>query len=325
MPQDKVISVVFASDNVTAMPLAAAIASILLRKGPKSRLDLHVLACGISRKSRRHIESVVARLGAEQATLSWHEINGSYLRQLNRFYIRSTRPYPPASYARLLMGRILPKNLGRVIYMDTDTMTRTDLAALWEMDFGGAVALVVRDLPHDSGQAARLCETLSAEDREHYGVTRDMMYFQSGVMCIDLSRFRNGVDQEVWELMERYPQFTFPDQDALNAVLSRLHQLVDPRWNQMTAIYWYSDAASSPYDRNAYTSLLEAPYIVHFSGRPKPWEEGCRHPFANEWLAAHQQTYWAARRGTWFTKALERVPRVRRVLTKKLRRAIGAY
>ena len=318
------ISVAFASDEVTAMPLGAAIAALIQTRAEGSMLDIHVLSCGITDASRARIFEVMKSAPDGTAELSWHAITGDYAKQLERFYINSERPYPPANYARLQAGDFLPKDRKRVIYMDIDTATRKDLRPLMEIPFeGDTAALVVRDLPHDAGQMDRLLSTLSQEDIARYGVTAEAHYFQAGIMVMNLEAFRSGVVDEIADLLQRYPQLTFPDQDALNVVLSGRHQFMDPRWNQMTAIYWYDDAAASPYDQETFDQLQADPFVVHYSGRPKPWEEGSDHPWLEHWQTAFAVTPWAADRQTVFTRIRDKALRARRVLRKKVMRRLG--
>lgn len=318
------VSVVFASDTVTAMPMTVAAAALPLAAGLATDFDVHVLSCGIPAVARQRFERTLADLGEGRVQSFWHEIEGPRAALLRSLYTRSDRPYPPAAYARLLAGEVLPAGLDRVIYMDSDTLALADLAGLWHEPFEGAAALVIRDLPHDSGQAERLARTLSAEDRARFGVDpAELLYFQSGVMVLDLAALRAGAAEEMLALLARYPQLTFPDQDALNIVFARRCRAVDPRWNSMAAVYWSGDPAAAPYDPATMAELRERPFVAHYSGRPKPWEEGCSHPLAARWEAVHARTTWADRRRTLLTRAFDRIPRARRVLGKKLRRALG--
>lgn len=323
MTEQTRITIAFASDDVTAMPMAAAIASLYLSRDAASQLDIHVLSCGISARSKDWIDTVAQRLGQPGDLLSWHDITGAEAEMLTQFYVKSERPYPPANYARLLAGQFLPADRQRVIYMDIDTIALTDLRPFWETPFDGATALVIRDLPHLSGQTDRLMATVSEADQTRYGLTADAHYFQAGILGLDLAPFRGSLVDEIRAILQRYPQLTFPDQDALNITLARKRKFVDPRWNQMTSVYWYKDGEDLPYDASVWTRLKTDPYIVHYSGRPKPWEEGCDHPLAHHWHAAHAHTPWAARRKTVLTRIVDRIPRARRVLMKKLRRSFG--
>jgi lipopolysaccharide biosynthesis glycosyltransferase len=317
------ITVAFASDDVTAMPMAAAIASLYQSRAQTTQLDIHVLGCEVSAKSKARIDEIAARMSHDEDALTWHDITGKNAELLTQFYIKSDRPYPPANYARLLAGQLIPRDRTRAIYMDIDTIALTDLRPFWETEFDGATALVIRDLPHNIGQIERLLDTVTPQDRFRYELSEDTHYFQAGVMMLDLAPFRGDLVAEITDVLQRYPNLIFPDQDALNIVLSQKRKFIDPRWNQMTSVYWYKPDEELPYDPELWAKLKVEPWIVHYSGRPKPWEDGCDHPLAQHWRAAHEQTPWIARRRTALTRIVDRIPRIRRVLVKKLRRFLG--
>lgn len=318
MPGSDHISVVLAADEIMAMPTAAAIGALAATRASRTYLDIHVLSCGISRSNRDRISG----MAGEGVQVTCHEIKGAAAAKLERLYRRSARPYPPANYARLLVGDVLPAEVRRVVYMDVDTTALTDLAPFWNTEFGDAVALVVRDLPHEAGQVQRLLATFTPEDLARYGFTADTLYFQAGVIGLDLDAFRAGIADEVFDILLRYPQLSFPDQDALNLVLARRRRLVDPRWNQMTGVYWYGEGEALPYEEDLFEALKNRPCVVHYSGRPKPWETGCDHPLAGAWRAAFARTPWAARPQTAMARARLKAARARRVLRKKLYRLL---
>ncbi len=319
------IHVAFASDTVMALPMAVAITSLLTTRAPTTRLAIHILSCGITGRARDQVTRTVARHGGGAAQLHWHDVSGAKAGLLQRLYTDSTRPYPPAAYARLLMGDLLPPEASRVIYLDIDMIVLRDLAALWREPMQDVALLAVQDLPHDSGHGDRLMQALSLADAQRFGITADYSYFQSGMLVIDLQALRNGGAAEVMRILSDYPALTFPDQDALNIVFGGVRRLVDPRWNQMSAVFWDAGAEGFPYAPETLRALREAPWIVHYSGPPKPWEKGCAHPFLSHWQAAHLLTPGAGKEGG--SPAIYRVRnkwlRVRRVLGKRIRRALS--
>lgn len=312
------ISVVFASDNVLALPLGVAIASVLNNRKPETQLDIHVLSCGITAENRKKIASQF-QTGTDQ--LIWHEIGGADMKLLQDLFTASNRPYPPAAYARLLIGRLL-KSVNRAIYLDTDVVVATDLRPLWETPFDGATLLGVRDLPDSNAHLRRLRAIVSAEDVAKYGLDQEGIYFQSGVLVFDLDAFRSSGFDELIDCLYRYPDLTFPDNDALNIVFRKRFKILDPRWNQMASVYWYKSAEESPYPSPLFDDLLHAPFVIHYSGRPKPWEEGCTHPLVDQWHKALQKSAWRRWKPTLWTRFLNRLQRAHRVLAKRLRRLL---
>lgn len=323
MADTQTIHVAFASDTVTAMPMTAAIASLLATRAQTTRLEIHVLSCGMTTTEKDRAFKTVADHGAGAANLHWHDITGANATMLTRFYTDSDRPYPPANYARLLVGEFLPADADRVIYLDIDVVALTDLAPFWNLDMTDVTALSIPDLPHTSGQPERLMGIVSEEDRARFGFDGQRPYFQAGVLMLKLAPFRTGLVDTIADVLRAYPQLTFPDQDALNITLAKEHRLIDPRWNSMTSVYWYKDGEELPYDAEMMRALQEEPFIVHYSGRPKPWEEGSTHPLAHHWQRFFEMTPWVERRRTLLTRAIDRVPRARRVLGKRLRRLLG--
>ena len=317
---DNIVSVVFTSDDVTAIPMGVAIASILKTRALETTLDFHVFSCGITRASRSKIEEIFQGLKINTATLSWHDITRENSLLLEKFFIKSDRPYPPASYARLLVGDILPQSVRKVIYLDVDMTVLTDLRPLWDYDMKGKALLAVLDLPHDRGRIERLINTLDPQERKKYAVDRTPGYFQSGMLVIDIDAFRGNFLKDISALLLKYPQLRFPDQDALNIMFATSCILIDPRWNSVSAVYWYKDPAESPYATDVLTELQERPFIIHFSGRPKPWETGCTHPLMRHWLAASDAVPWAQHQMSAAQRVGKYARRVYRVLFKKVRR-----
>jgi len=318
----KTISVAFASDDVLAMPMTVAIASLLATRAPDTMLDIHALSCGISKRSEARVRRTMAEHGKDVATLTWHPIEGARADLLQKLYTKSDRPYPPAAYARLLLGELLHASTGKVIELDSDVVATTDLGPLWDMPMDDVDVLAITDLPHDGGHDERLRRTLSPEDVRRYGLDAYHGYFQSGVLVLALGPLRAGLDRELLDLLQRYPQLTFPDQDALNVVFAARHRLIDPRWNAPTASYWYKEGDETPYPPDVMQSLRETPFIIHFSGRPKPWEPGSTHPLAHRWQTFFEMTAWTSRKRTLLTRAIDRIPRARRVIGKRLRRLL---
>jgi lipopolysaccharide biosynthesis glycosyltransferase len=312
-------AVVFSADNVVAMPLGAAIASVLAASAAPEALRLFVIDLGLTARSRRRVAAAAAAFGQ---TVAWLRPGEGEAARLAALYTRSSRDYPPSAYARLLVGRLLPDDVARVIYLDADTVALADVAALWRTPMDGALALAVADMPFRNGCVARIRRTV---DPARFALTPDHVYFQSGVMVLDLAAFRRErLDERAFDCLAACPTLTFPDQDALNIVLSGRCRLIDSRWNQMTAVFAEDALTDAPpgFDAATLAAVRTQPFVVHYSGRPKPWEPGCAHPFLGDWRAAQARTPWAGWRPTPLRRALAWLPRARRLIVKRLRRRL---
>ncbi len=95
----------------------------------------------------------------------------------------ATDRFPPIVYARLLLDRLLPPGIERVVYLDCDVMVCQPIEALYDIDMGGHPLAAVFDPFHlgiKKGHDIRTKNTpFDTGDR----------YFNSGVLLIDLPRY----------------------------------------------------------------------------------------------------------------------------------------
>jgi lipopolysaccharide biosynthesis glycosyltransferase len=191
-----------------------------------------------------------------------------------------------AIYFRLLAPILLPKDITRVIYLDSDLIVRKSLSELWSVDCGkrGIVAV------HDAGMTTHA---------RRLGIQEDE-YFNSGVMLIDLEIWRNDKihEQVIRFIIENPEKIEYPDQDGLNAVIHGDWVRVSYTWN----------AQHKPKLGEANRLIMADPHIVHFSGiGVKPWYYGIDHPFKSEYRKYRKATPWPRYRETGKPNILLRV------------------
>ncbi len=311
------ISVYFAVDNVMAVPLAVTIESILASKAPDTHLDLHVLSCGIWGTSKAAISKMVGK----RADITFHELGRDIYRRLDALWLGTARAVPPAVFARLVAGSVLPARVRRAIYLDVDIVVRRDLQPLWKEADAGAPIVAVIDLPNDR-RSASILENLSVTDRDAYDLRADTPYFSAGVLVLDIEVQRAGAETAIIEIMRRNPNLKFADQDALNAYFAGRVSLTDPRWNQMEAAYWDLAPERQPHDAEAIEQIRDDPHLIHYTGRPKPWMRGCTHPRLAEWNTAFARTPWAKSFRMPAREAATYVQRAARVGRRRLQRLV---
>jgi lipopolysaccharide biosynthesis glycosyltransferase len=173
----------------------------------------------------------------------------------------------PASYLRIISPDILPETVSRILYLDPDIIVAKSLTDLYDTDLGDCFFGAVEDL--DSGN----------ERYEPLNIPGEYGYFNTGVMLIDLDKFRSHrVSGQVIDYALAYPnRIQWADQDALNAVLYDKRLALHPRWNLQTLV-------ASRYENRSHAShveFLEAvsqPAVIHYVGGLKPWQPSYDHP-----------------------------------------------
>jgi lipopolysaccharide biosynthesis glycosyltransferase len=180
-----------------------------------------------------------------------------------------------ANYYRLMAPALLPQDVDRVIYLDSDLIVRKDLSDLWHVDLSGAPIGAVYE-PAGSMPAGKL--GLRLDD-----------YFNSGVMLVDLAHWRR-VDlgaRVVEYILQHSEKVTYWDQDGLNGVLRGHWCRIPARWN-VTHGFFQRDEL-----QGTYQDEIRDPAIVHFSGQGlKPWQYRTQHPFKSEYRMYRRQTPW---------------------------------
>ncbi len=242
--------VVCAADSAYAMPLGVMLRSALASLGPGTRLAIHVVDAGIPDVDWERIADLCRGGGTELRRVRPPADDVAGLPTWGRM--------PETTYHRLMLARLLPPEVERAIWLDCDMLVERDLTALWNVDLDGHALLAARD---------RLVPLVSSRygvrSWRSLGLRAEAAYFNSGVMVVDVGRWR---DEQVEDRAVRYlrghrDEIVFWDQEGLNAVLSDRWKEIDPRWNWPARTE--PDARSGPAE--------QGPWILHFNGMLKPW------------------------------------------------------
>jgi lipopolysaccharide biosynthesis glycosyltransferase len=151
-----------------------------------------------------------------------------------------------ANYYRLSAPRVIPKDIHKILYLDSDLMVRQSLNDLWNTDLTGHGLAAVTDLG----------EKLRAEE---LGLPVGSKYFNSGVLLVNLEFWRqHDAYKKLITFIRKSPeQLKYWDQDALNVTFANRWIELPLRWNVQHDV------------DNDYG--IPAPAIAHFCGEIKPW------------------------------------------------------
>lgn len=237
---------VLACDEAYAMPLATTLRSIVEANPTNWPLECHILTDGFSEPSKR---KVLDSLPDGAAIIHWDRVN---MDLFGDFY--TVPGVSIMTFARLLIPRVLPNTVSRVLYLDTDILVLKDLVPLWQTDLEGAVVGAVLDeadwhLKQGSGMFP--------------GVPRVKDYLNAGVLLIDLDKWRTQrISEKALEYQMRVPTSPFMDQDGINLACDGSWKRLEDRWN-------FQGHFATNVERLA---EHERPAIVHFVTGSKPWK-----------------------------------------------------
>jgi lipopolysaccharide biosynthesis glycosyltransferase len=293
-------------DQGFTMPLAVSLASLDANCGER---PVHVFIAhpGLTQVLRDKVTRTLATLTVEWVNVDEHQLQGAHFPD---FLSR-------ASLYRLLVGSVLPEDIRRVLYLDADTAVADSLSELFDTEIhDGNVVAAVRE-----AQSPWAAGPLGPPWRQ-LGLEPSSAYFNSGMMLIDLERWRSrDVGHACLDLLRRVKP-RWGDQDGLNTILENAWQELPRRWNVQSADIRGDSQAWAMWPEDVKLAVT-SPAIVHYTERDKPWKAGSQHPELNRWLGWLDETSWAgwrpepAQRGWWESLARAAVRSVRETRSRR--------
>lgn len=176
----------------------------------------------------------------------------------------TVKRYPKEMYYRLLCGEILPKKLKRILYLDPDILIINSLDELWDLDLEGYLL----------GAARHSGVTNLTTSINNIRLKTDHNYYNSGVMLIDLEKARELIKlEDINQTIEKFANvLLLPDQDILNHLYGQfIKEIPEEKWNYDARKYKsYLVKSLGEYDIHW---MMKNTSVLHFCGKPKPWEE----------------------------------------------------
>lgn len=238
------IHIAYAADANYGPYAGISIASVLSRFPREwGDLHLHLVSVGIRSRDINRIAGVVKKAACRFTVYHWQPNTPDFLWRDSKYLSRVT-------YTKLFLADILPLSVTRVIYLDCDTLTLSDISELWRL---------TRNTPLLAACPDMHLKTIIPDYNREIGIPQTAPYFNAGVLVLNLYAWRQGdIRARLIEAAKRLPHCRFYDQDLLNVVLTDQVTVLPSIWNlQLSAATPIGDAG-----------------IVHFCATGKPWRLG---------------------------------------------------
>ena len=253
------INICFATNDRYAPHAAALIASIMENKLPEDELSFHFFSDKTSPAVQNVFRQMSRQLGFQ---LTIYEMSDEQFADFPIFQGSRT------PYFRLSMHRFLPATLDKIVYLDCDMIVTTSLSELFSIDISGHYAAVVAEalkVPH---------------------LPIEYPYFNSGMMILNLGKYRNENMEEVAiKFGHEHPDWVlFADQCILNYIFKGNVICLPLKWNMVFSHHDFEKILLSngrePYPHTEYEihEAVTNPSIIHYVWKPKPWQHDCTHP-----------------------------------------------
>ena len=246
---DRPIHIALTFDDNFWAPAYATMRSVCLFTHRRQDLVFHLFHRTLTVEHEEDLLAIETEFGAR---LEWYDLDASPLFADVAERMPLNKRLSNIVYARLMIDRLLPQGVERVLYLDCDMLVRDAIEKLVEMDMLGHPIAAVRDTMGAFITGGRDLKN-----------NRDILdpadpYFNAGLVLIDVAQWRDAdiLGQLEVALREGVMERIYYDQDFLNLVFKRRWLQLPWRWNTIDA-------------RHAHEGL--DPAILHYTGEAKPW------------------------------------------------------
>ncbi|GJT96719.1 probable galacturonosyltransferase-like 3 protein [Tanacetum coccineum] len=175
----------------------------------------------------------------------------------------------PLNYARIYLSHLLPSDVNRVIYFDSDLIVVDDVVKLWEIDLNDHV-VGAPEYCHANFTHYFTAKFWAKPYFSGVFKTRDRKpcYFNTGVMVIDLTKWRTyKTTQKLGKWMEIQKKHRIYELGSLPPFLLVFAgdvERIEDRWNQ----HGLGGDNVEGLCRNLHPGPVS---LLHWSGKGKPW------------------------------------------------------
>ena len=259
------MNILYASNDGFARHLGTSMYSLFDKNRGAKTITVYVLSLGLSEENIGKLQTIANIFNRELVILELGDIR-------KRFdFDVDTGGYDISIMGRLFMGEMLPEHVDRVLYLDCDTVIVRSIENMWKEPLGGAILGAVME------------PTIYEAVKESIGLEKEDGYYNSGVLLVDLKRWREERIQEklMQFLKEKGGALFASDQDLLNGALKgRIHTLMPvcnffPNYRYFSYKTLVEHAPSyREVSKEAFKLAKKHPRIIHYMGDERPWIRG---------------------------------------------------
>lgn len=224
----------------------------LLENNTGNKVNFHILTDHLSSSTKLRMQNVIANYNCN---IHFYEIPDSWIDGL------SLNCWSKYTWYRLFLPQLIPSDVSRVLYLDTDTIITGSITELFNLDLSDySIAGCLDIMSFSEGIFNRL------------GYPSKFGYVCAGVLLINLDYFRtNNLSNKIIDFAKTHSEIiNFPDQDAINYIchsstyhLPLKYDILAPFLSDKDFYYKHSAEVAE---------ILKDPRIIHYAGC-NPWKK----------------------------------------------------
>ena len=261
--------------------VAAGITSVCENNRDIDSINFYLMSMGISTNNKKKLQIYIKKYNRNISFIELENLSSYFDFEFD------TNGWNPIVLARLLLDKLLPKSIDKVLYLDGDTIVRGSLRELWDTDMS------------EYSIAASIEPTIDRKRKRSMNMA-GFPYYNAGVLLVNLKKWKN---EKVGEQIIAYYQdndgkLFANDQDAINGSQMGKIYTLSPKYNFYNIFYQYSykflrklcDFEYISYD--VFKDAKDNPIIIHYLGEERPWRIGNKHKYRDDYLKYLNMTPW---------------------------------
>ncbi len=270
------MNIVYTLNNNFCPQLCASLASLCENNKDAKNINFFIVSYGISEENKNIIKKFIKSYKRNIEFIEVFDLKKYFDFDFDTF------GWNPITLGRLLIDKLLPKNIERVLYLDCDIIIRGNISNLYEIDMNGKTL------------AMSVEPTINMKRIENLKMNNHP-YCNAGVILVDLKKWRkNNIGNKIIDYYRKHNGRLFAvDQDAINGSMHKDTLIISPRYNFYNVFYQYNYKVlknnllpidySKYVSENDYKESKKNPIIVHYLGEERPWRKGNTHKYRKDY------------------------------------------
>lgn len=277
------MNILYASNDNYVPFLGISLYSLLKNSQQVDNISIYIFSNEISEENQRKLLYMVERFHRK---ISFIDI--SDLENMIGFSIDSSG-YNITTFARLFADELLPENIDKILYLDSDIIINHSIQELWETDVENNFIAAIPEV------------YMPIDKKRHIGLEKEDIYYNAGVILINRNRWREENLKDLF--LQYYRQMggslLYNDQDIINHCCKDRIVSVHPKYNFEPNVFYfpyrYLRIINPFYFRGSkqeFLEMLKTPNIIHFLGDERPWVKGNKNPYSHIFYNYQKESGW---------------------------------
>jgi lipopolysaccharide biosynthesis glycosyltransferase len=261
------IPIVLSSDDEYTLYMYTTMISILENKNKNTYYAFYLLVPSNFLKS--NINKILSIADKYKCFITFINMDEKIFKYINMNIPHITVP----TYYRLLIGDLLPNEIDKCIYLDSDICVCKDLSELFNIDIKeNYIAGVVSPIYFFSEK--KHCKRLNLPSMKQY--------VNAGMLIMNLKQIRkDNMTRKFIDLSKK--NYDSQDQDVLNVACYGKILTLPPKYNaQVLRLKENNPLLRELYREEDIIEAKNSPFIIHYSNKKKPWNS----------LGIYMEKYW---------------------------------